>query len=345
MVKMWEEIFEQPDAVKRCGETNKEVISELVKVLENRNIEFVVVAARGSSDHAGLYGKYIIEYQLGIPTVLASPSIFTIYGRGMKLKNSLVIGLSQSGMAADVLEVIRHGNREGALTLGITNNTASPLAKEAAFHLNCDAGTEKSVAATKSFMTQMYLIAQLVAVWSESEDMKYELLKIPGGISEVLCTAEHIREIAGKYRKIDKCFVLARGINYPIALETALKMQETSYVGAKAYASSDFYHGPFAMIEEAVPVIVFAPGGPMQNDALEIIRKLQVNKAELIIVSNKREILEMGAVGLSIPDTEEDMISPFYNIAVAQIFTCGLALSKGLDPDAPRGLKKITVTR
>lgn len=345
MVQMWEEILEQPLVLEKCKIFNEKIITSIVQTLNTRSIDSVVIAARGTSDHAGVYAKYVIEYELGIPVALAAPSIFTIYQKDLKFKNCLVIGISQSGKAADVLEVIKSANRSGAITVSISNDQESPLALEAKFHLFCNAGLEKSVAATKTFITEIYLIAQLVAQWSGNNEMKKELSLVPGNIIKIFETSEHITAKAERYRYINECFVLTRGINYPIALESALKIQETAYVRARAYATSDFYHGPYAMIEKDMLVIVYAPDGPALNDITAMIKRLKENEVELIIVSNNKELLEMGNSSFEIPQTSNDIISPFYNVVIAQMFACQLTLTKGLNPDAPRGLKKVTITK
>jgi glucosamine--fructose-6-phosphate aminotransferase (isomerizing) len=141
-------------------------------------------------------------------------------------------------------------------------------------------------------------------------------------------------------------FVLARGINYSAALEGSLKIQETTYVRAKGYAISDFHHGPFAMVESGTPVIVFAPSGPSLNDSKEILEKLRAVDAEIILVTNVKDEFEgINAIVFEIPKDSSDMVSPFYNVIWAQLFACKLALAKGLNPDSPRGLKKVTITR
>lgn len=345
MIQMWEEILEQPVALKKCLEFNLLTIEQIVNSLEKQKIHSVVIAARGTSDHAGVYGKYIIECATGLPVSLAAPSVLTMYGKHLKLENTLVIGISQSGKAADVLEVIREAKLQGAITVSITNFTDSPLALESKFHLYTNAGLEKSVAATKTFITQIYLLAQLVAAWSKDENLKKELSLVPENLSRTLGAAELIKEKVQRYLYMEDCFVLARGINYAIALESALKIQETSYVRAKAYAISDFHHGPFAMIENGTPVLVYAPEGPSLKDTVEMIHKLKNSGAELIIISNKPEILELGDCAFSIPETTNDILSPFYNVVIAQMFACQLSLIKGLNPDSPRGLKKVTITK
>lgn len=345
MVQMWEEICEQSEVLKKCADYNRETISAIVKELVGNAVDSAVIAARGTSDHAGIYGKYITEYYKGLPVALAAPSIITVYQRKMHLKNKLVIGISQSGRAADVLEVIKSGNKSGALTVSITNDLESPLAKEARYHLFCNTGLEKSVAATKTFITEMLLLALLVAEWSKDEQLKQGLAELPGNISRIFEEKENIISKVQRYRFMNECFVLARGINYPIAMEAALKIQETCYVRAHAYPTSDFHHGPFAMIEKDMPVIVYAPQGPSFKDTCEMIEKIKSLEAELIIVSNDDAALAMGNSAFRIPVTDNDAISPFYNVVIAQMFACQLALAKGLNPDSPRGLKKITITK
>ena len=345
MVLMWNEIQEQPEVLERCFRSNKEILQKIVKTLAEKSISNVVVAARGTSDHAGIYGKYIIEYELGLPVSLAAPSIFTVYHKKMKLHNCLVIGLSQSGKAEDVLEVLKNANENGAVTVSITNDETSPLAKEANFHLFCNAGLEKSVAATKTCTAEMYLLALLVAGWSGNEKIMEELSYLPKNITEMFKENGNIINKVERYRLMQECFVLARGINYPIAMETALKIQETSYVRAKAYATSDFHHGPFAMIQKDMPVFVFAPEGPSFQDLTEMMEKLKGSEAEIIVISNNQEALKMGNCAFQIPKTSNDIISPFYNVVFAQMFACQLSLLKGLNPDAPRGLNKVTITK
>lgn len=191
----------------------------------------------------------------------------------------------------------------------------------------------------------MYLLAQLVAEWSGNEEMKKEILTIPENISKMFIDKEEMEGKVERYRLMNECFVLARGINYSIAMEAALKIQETSYVRAKAYATSDFHHGPFAMIQKDMPVIVYAPEGPTLKDLTEMIVKLKGSQAEVIVVSNNKETLDMGDCSIRIPQTNNDIISPFYNVVIAQMFACSLSLLKGLNPDAPRGLNKITITK
>ena len=345
MTLMWNEIWEQPLALERCYEKNKSVIKEIIGVINKRQIDQVVIAARGTSDHAAVYGKYIIEMLTGISVSLAASSIFTIYHKNLKFQNSLVIGISQSGKAADVLEVLKCANSHGAITIGITNYADSPIAQEVKYHLCCEAGVERSVAATKTFTTQLYLLAQLAAGWADDKEFAKEILTIPERISHTFESAREIEDRVARYRFMNECFVLARGVNYAISLEAALKIQETTYVRAKAFATSDFQHGPIAMIDSDIPVIIYAPEGPSLGDMVEMINKMRDGHIETIIVSNNKDVREMGTCSFIIPQTSNDMVSPFFNVVIAQMFACQLALVKGLNPDSPRGLNKVTITR
>ncbi len=345
MSQMWLEILEQPKVLENCLLKNRSTLEKVVQALKERDIRQVIIAARGTSDHAAVYAKYVIEIKMGIPVTLAAPSVFTLYHNTLAVKNSLVIGISQSGRAADVLEVVKAARVQGAPTISVTNDEASPLAKEAEFHLFCASGIEKSVAATKTFTAQIYLLAQLVAHWAEDEAFKSELSKVPSLIAQTIESAEHIKNRVERYRFMNECFVLARGINYAIALEGALKIQETTYVRAKAYATSDFHHGPFAMIDDHMPVIIFGPKGPSLSDVQEMIQKLKNAGADLLIVSNDQETLAMGDCSIEIPQGVTDFTSPFLNVVSAQVFACSLAKLRGLNPDAPRGLSKVTITR
>lgn len=344
MSKMWSEIMEQPSVLKRCRSKNDQVIREIVKEVKARNIHSVYLVARGTSGHASVYGKYVLELTAGIPVALAFPSVFTMYREAVNLSNSLVFGISQSGEAADVMEVIKSANRQGTVTVSITNFSDSPLAKESKFHLCCEAEPELSVAATKTFMAQIYILANLAAEWVKNSALKKQLALVPEKLSSAFEISKVIEEKAERYRFMNECFVLARGINYAIALEAALKIQETTYIRAKAFATSEFQHGPIATVEKDLPIMIFAPEGPSLAYTKKMIDTLRKKQVELIIISNNKEILGLGNSSFAIPDTDNDIISPFLNAAVAQMFACRLAATKGLNPDSPRGLNKVTIT-
>ncbi|HHW30106.1 MAG TPA: SIS domain-containing protein [Clostridiaceae bacterium] len=344
MLLMWKEIMEQPSAIERNFASNSPKIDQILEEISNRNIHCVYTAARGTSNHAAFYGKYALEMTVGIPVSLGAPSITTIYGKKVNFENCLVIAISQSGKAADALEVIKEANRQGALTISITNYPDSPLALEAKYHLCCEAEPELSVAATKTFTSQMFPFALLAAKWAKDNELIQELKKIPEKLTETFKLADIIENRVERYRFMNECFVLSRGANYPIALESALKIQETTYVRAKAFPTSEFYHGPIAMLDREIPAILYAPEGPSFKNLQEMALKLKDKEVETVVVSNNAEMLSMGTTAFRIPETSNDLISPFLCAAVAQMFACKLSLAKGLNPDSPRSLSKVTIT-
>ena len=344
MSMMWQEIMEQADVTEQCLRRNASVLTEIVREIKARGIRFTVIAARGTSDHAAVYGKYVLESLTRCPVALSAPSIVTIYKTKPDFSDTLVIGISQSGQAADVGAVLEAANEQGAVTVAITNVEDSPLAKTARYRLYCYAGPEKSVAATKTFTAQMILMAGLAAEWSGSTELKSKLSQVPAKIRETFGLADSVRQVVDRYRFMDECFVLARGINYSIALETALKIEETTYVRAKAFAISDFQHGPMAMLQKDMPVVVFAPSGSCEEDAREMIEKARDAQADVLVISDREPLRSLGSCSLPVPDGLNDYVSPFCNVVIAQMFACQLAVSKDLNPDAPRRLHKVTKT-
>lgn len=341
---MLDEILEQPRVLAACSALNKGKIQNLTAELRRKEIKNVVIAARGTSDHAAIYAKYCIEILTGKPVSLAAPSVVTLYGGRMDYKDTLVIGVTQSGMAEDVRQVLACANAQGALSVGITNNESSPVANESAYHLYCDAGPEMSVAATKTFTTQMLLLGLLAANWGGDAKLVAALERMPGELQAVLDKSEAIIHSAGRYKFADQCFILARGLLYSVALEAALKIQETTYTSAKAYPISDFYHGPLAMVEKNTPVIVYCGNDAAKNDALDMVKRLRALEADILAVTSNEEISVYANETLLIPDALP-MAAPFHHVAAAQLFAYGLAIEKGLNPDAPRSLKKVTITK
>ncbi|HEY8390147.1 MAG TPA: SIS domain-containing protein [Clostridia bacterium] len=345
MTIMESEIFQQSDVLKNCLNYNKQTLNDLVKTLKEKNIENVVVAARGSSDNASNYFKYVFESLAGLPVALAAPSINTLYNTKLSLKHSLVIGVSQSGAAEDVMAVINNAKESGAVTVCITNNLESKMAKLADFHLYCNADKERSVAATKTFTSQMYLLANLAAYYAENEEVKAELESVPENLNKIFALKENIAVLSEKYKNMSSLIVLARGTNYAIAQETALKIQETTYINARAYAASDFHHGPFAIVDDKSTVMLIAPKGLSQNDMVEMKDKLLGVDAKVIVMTNDQTIAQGATDTMLLPVEGSDYVMPFYNVVASQLWACYMSVARGLNPDAPRGLKKVTITK
>lgn len=342
---MEKEIFEQPSAVKDCFNVNKEKINELVKLIKDKNPSGILIAARGSSDNAGTYFKYAVESLSGIPVALAAPSTNTLYGRKLNLNNYVVIGISQSGAAEDVMAVLSNAKEQNALTVSVTNNSESKMANMTDFHLYCACGEEKSVAATKTFTTEMYLLGLLAAGISGSDELYNGLAELSDKLKSVLYLKEDIKDLAHKYKEKTMFIVLARGLNFSIAQETSLKLQETCYVNARPYPASDFVHGPFALVDQNTNIIMLAPTGESMPDMMNLKKRLIETGANILIFTDDKDAASGCSDKVILPHADSDFYTPFYNVLVSQLFACYLSTAKGLNPDSPRGLKKVTITK
>ena len=341
---MWKEINESAAGCRAAKAKNTNAITELVRAVKKKKVSGVVIAARGTSDHAGVFAKYLIETYCGVPVSLAAPSVYTVYEGALCLKNQLVIGLSQSGRAADAVEVLSRARACGAVTAAITNEPESPMVSCAEFHLDCSMGPEKSVAATKTFIGELYLILSLVAKWSGNALLRNELKHIPQVIEKTYKQAEMIEQAAGRYRFIQDSFVLGRGFAYPIALEFALKTQETCYIRSRGYATSDFYHGPVAQVSDGTPVFQFALGEKLTEDSVKMIDRLHQAGGDVFVFTQDAAVLAKADSGVLLPECDE-ICAIFAASAAMQMFACALSTLRGLNPDNPRGLSKVTITK
>lgn len=340
---MLREIREQPQALRTLLETQPERVAEAAAAARQREIDLLFIAARGTSDHAAVYLKYLAEICAGIPGALAAPSVFTLYKSLPRLERALVLGISQSGRAADAIEVLTRCREAGHLTACITNESDSPMAAAAEYPLFCSAGPERSLPATKTYTTSLALACLLAAELGDEGELKRQLAAVPGLMETVLSSEGVIAMHAERYRYMEKCIVLARGLNLCSALETALKLSETSYLRAHPFSAADFLHGPIAVVDEGFPCILMAPSGRGHETMLEVAGELRTRGAELIVISDSDDILELATTALRIPAAGE-MVAPLVEIVTAQLFAYHLARLKGRDPDRPRGLKKVTHT-
>ncbi|MBR2327509.1 MAG: SIS domain-containing protein [Clostridia bacterium] len=344
MTKMLSEIKEQPEVLRNVFAKNETVLKNLAAEIKEKGVRHAVFAARGTSDHASTYAKYLLGIYCGMSSALAVPSAITLYGADFDFSHDLVVGVSQSGKAADALEVIGAGNKDGGITVAVTNDCASPMARSAKYHLDCSAGPEISVAATKTFTSEMMLLGLLTAHLSDNKQLLKDLNSVHTAVSEVIDTAfSEIEKLAARYTFIEDGFVLGRGIIYPVALEAALKIQETCYVKMKGYPNSDFYHGPIAQVDNGTFVILLAPKGKAFEDSVAMAKKIAETGAELLVFTNDKELAKEYRSVL-LPDVSE-AVAPFVFAPAIQYFAQCLSLSKGLDPDAPRMLKKVTITK
>ncbi|MBR7142865.1 MAG: SIS domain-containing protein [Clostridia bacterium] len=346
MTYMLQEILASPDILASLEKENRHVLTALGAELRQKQIRSVTFAGRGTSDHASIYGQYLLSIIGGVCAGLAIPSAISLYGSQIDYGESLVIAVSQSGSAADALAVLECARQSGAVTLAITNDPQSPLAKAAQWHLFCHADEEKSVAATKTFTSQLALLYLLAAYWFEREDMKQYFAQLPRKLNAWLSEAvPQMESFVRPYRYMEDGFILSRGITYPIALETMLKVQETCYVKLKAYSSADFYHGPLAQVDRRTPVIVYAPSGAALQENLAMAEKIRSLGNEPLVVTDSEQVFQQASSAFLLPKAEDELAAPLFFAVFAQLFAQALCLERGGDPDHPRNLKKVTVTR
>ena len=345
MSLMREEIFEQPQAVASAVEQGYAAVGALAHELREREIRHVVIAARGTSDNAATYAKYLFEIVVGVPVALAAPSVYTLYDARVNLTGTLMLGVSQSGQATDVVQTLSSARAAGALTACITNVSGSPVTAVCDYTLLCHAGDERAIAATKTYTTSLALIALLAAEWANSRELMEGLRRLPDHIHQTLALDEEVERATERFRYMAECAVLARGLNQATALEAALKMTETSYIVAKPYSGADFLHGPVAMVSDGFPCILFAPNGRAYPSMLELAVKLHERAAEMVIMAHSPDILKLAKRPLVLPADTGEQLSPIVTIVPGQLWAYHLARTRGIDPDRPRGLTKVTLTR
>ncbi|HUH96589.1 MAG TPA: SIS domain-containing protein [Anaerolineales bacterium] len=340
------EIMEQPARLESLLRSQRKNAETIARAIKSSGISYVFLTARGTSDNAGRYANYLLGAVNHLPLALATPSLFTYYKQPPRLKGALVIGISQSGQSPDIVSVLEEGKRQGCLTLAVTNEPDAPLGKIADLVFPILAGPERAVAATKTYTSELAAIAMLSAALSEDPRMWDELGHIPGYVQEALQLDEKARQAAERYRYMQQCVVLGRGFNYATAFEWALKLKELTYVEAEPYSSADFQHGPIAMVARGFPVMAVLSSGVLASSLLSFLKHLKDELlAELVIISNWQEALELGQARFAISASVPEALSPIVNIIPAQLFAYHLTLARGYDADHPRTIQKVTETR
>ncbi|MGI8733896.1 MAG: SIS domain-containing protein [Pyrinomonadaceae bacterium] len=340
---MLDEIAAQPQALARTIEAERAKIARLGKFLNERDIDLIVLVARGSSDNAALFGRYLLEITTGIPVSLSAPSVHTLYQARLRLQRALVVGVSQSGEGEDINLVLESARKCGAYTIGITNEPSSSMAGLVDETLVMHGGRERSVAATKTFTGQMMLFYMLAAELGESSNaLAYE--SIPDFTARALEQKPAILELVQRYVFMENCVVVGRGLAYANAYELALKLMETCYVVAERFSSADFLHGPLAMVERHFPVFLFAPPGVMLSGVKDLIQRLRELRAETLAITGDLEAASLCTRAVIMPREIDEFLAPIPYIIPGQLFAALLAEAKGLDPDSPRSLSKVTRT-
>jgi glucosamine--fructose-6-phosphate aminotransferase (isomerizing) len=337
------EIHEQPEVVARFFEAEDQPVRELVERLRG-TFQYVVIAARGTSDNAARYAKYLFGAQNRIPVALATPSLFTLYDRPPQMSGALVIGISQSGQSPDIIAVLEEARDQRQSTLAITNDPDSPLARVAGDVIALHAGPEKAVAATKTYTASIMAFA-LLSSHLQEDTLRHETLqRMPTLVEKTLVENANVVELAERYRSIEHCIVIGRGFNYATAFEVSLKIKELTRVVAEPYSSADFYHGPIAVVKEGFPVLLIAPSGEVLGNIRALAERLEELQAELLVISDEPTLLSRAAVAMPLQVNVPEWISPLLTVLPGQLYSLGLAQARGLDPDHPLGLTKITET-
>jgi glucosamine--fructose-6-phosphate aminotransferase (isomerizing) len=342
---MLDEIRQQPEALTRTLSSQLRPVERFKRLVQKRPPRLIVLVARGTSDNAALFGRYLLEITTGIPVSLAAPSITTLYNARVDYREALVVAISQSGESTDTNLVLERARQQGALTLGITNESRSALARIAEHVFLVRAGREKSVAATKTYtgqMLMMYLLAYALGGGVKIADLE----RLPDVVDATLRLAPEIDALSERYRFMRHAVVVGRGLNYANAFEFALKLMETCYVVAERFSSADFMHGPIALVEPNFPVFAFAPPDVTWPSIGETLDRLHGLQAEIVAItdSRNRQAEIRATKTIRLPHRVKAVLTPIPYIVPAQLFAACLAVQKGHDPDQPRTISKVTLT-
>lgn len=337
------EIRQQPDVIADLIARERGRVEAIAAEVRAARPRFALIAARGSSDNAARYAKYLFGVHHRLAVGLAAPALYTMYKIAPEVSDALVIGVSQSGQSPDVVAVVADGTRQNALTLALTNDPDSPLARAANLCLPLGAGEEQAVAASKTYSAQLAALAMLSAAMAGDEERWRQLEAVPDAMRAALASIDAARAGAAALAGATRVAVLGRGFNFATAFEAALKLKETCYLAAEPYSWADFLHGPIAMLDRKFPVLVAAPSGAAASDAGEITATLAGRGAPVAVVSDRADLLARADIPLPMPPAPE-WLSPLVAILPCQLLALAVAEAQGTDPDRPRGLAKVTLT-
>jgi glucosamine--fructose-6-phosphate aminotransferase (isomerizing) len=338
------EIYQQPDVLRALVSDKAAKVAAIVEQIETHDPSFVLIAARGTSDNAAIYAKYLFSAFNQIPVALAAPSLYTLYEQPPDAGEGLVVGISQSGETPDVMAVLEAARGQGAPLVTITNEAGSPMDKICENAILLGAGQEKSVPASKTYTAQMAAVAMLSAYWNGDENMLVELGRLGDLVAEVLEQRQVIKQIAQRLLDKEYLVVVGRGFVHCATFEVALKIKESTYVVAQAFSAADFRHGPIAILQPGFPVIAIAPKGKASGDMRAMVAQIQERDADLILISNDDELCSQVEAVIRLPADLPEWLAPIVATVPGQLLALELALAKGIDVDSPRGLHKVTYT-
>lgn len=333
------EAREAADVLDRQFAANRDICEDLARRFRDRPLRLIATCARGSSDHAAAYGKYLMETSLGLPVTSSAPSVGSIYGKDMNLTDSLFIVISQSGQSPDLVANAEWAKRNGAFILAMVNQPDSPVAKRADAVMPLHAGPETSVAATKSYIASLAALLQLTAHLSNRDDLHQAVDALPGQLRQAvdLDWGSAVVPLASA----DDLLVVGRGLGYGIALEAALKFKETSSIHAEAFSSAELMHGPLAIVRERYPVLVFSQEDETRAGTQYLISQLKEKGARVFAA----ETGEAAPGRLPVITDMHPATAPIAMVQSFYLLVNQVALARGFDPDHPPHLRKVTETR
>lgn len=350
---MHDEIHDVPACIARLLHEGADAAADAAAAISAARPAWVSIVGRGTSDHAAVYARYLFEAQLGWPSGLAAPSITSVYGATVEWRGGLVLAVSQSGESPDVVAVVAEARAAGAVTVAVTNEPASPLAGAAEHVLACHAGVERSVAATKTYVAELVVLADLVARLSPVPLLGASVARLPDVLGRCLEVADRwidSSEVVDAVAGSDRALVLSRGYNLATALEVALKLTETSGLWAAAYSTADVEHGPVVVARSGVPVLAFRPDGEMGRRVDQTVGRVAALGATPWLVGgydlepSRRAGVVAGIQRLALPLDLPEPLTPAALVLPGQLLAAAVAHRRGVDPDAPPGLQKVTLT-
>ena len=339
-----DELQEQPSALARLIERQTDAARRIAELLAREDVKYVLIASRGSSSNAARYAQYLLGRAHRVPVMFATPSLYTIYEQPPRLDGAAVIGISQSGASPDVSAVLIEARRQGRPTIAITNNLVSPLAHTADEVLVLEAGEERAVAATKTYMNSLGAVALLFAA-ADGAAAATELGKMPERLERQIALTLEGTPSLDEYRDVVGATVVGRGVNYGTAFEVALKIRELSGLVVEAYSPADLMHGPIAAIRPDWPVVLVAPSGPARPSVEDVVLPLRERGARLLAISDVAAVLRRAKTKLPLVPHVPEWLSPLTAVIPGQVTAMRLARLRGLDIDSPAGLQKVTLTR
>jgi glucosamine--fructose-6-phosphate aminotransferase (isomerizing) len=335
---MADEVAEIPVAAARFLDQTNGAVTRAAAALRALDPALLVTVARGSSDHAATYFKYATELLAGVPVASVGPSVASIYRRPLRLDRAGCIGISQSGRSPDIVEMMRAAGAGGALTIAITNFADAPMAQASAHCLALQAGPEKSVAATKTFVTSVLAALALLAEWQDDAGLKTAVADLPDAFATALTL--DWSPLAGRLSRAQSLYVLGRGPGFAIASEAALKFKETCGLHAEAYSAAEVLHGPSAIVQARFPVFAMGVQDAALPHVIATAERLAAQGADVYVTGGAAR----GAVTLPSVPGLHPLVAPLVLAVTFYAFIEALARRRGFDPDTPPHLRKVTET-